>query len=174
MIQHGSKLHDAMKSDKREKEQIAKNFFEQGYLAQMRGFLDRAIHFYKRSIEFKPSARAHTFLGWVYSIKGLYKEAIAECKKAIKLDPTYGNPYNDIGGYLIELRRHPEAIPWLERALNAPNYQNYCYPHYNLGRIYEWRAQWDKALQHYKLATEEDSTYEPAQTAYDNLRGKYN
>jgi tetratricopeptide (TPR) repeat protein len=29
-------------------------------------------------------------------------DAIAECKKAVELDPDLGNPYNDIGAYLIE------------------------------------------------------------------------
>ena len=33
------------------------------------------------------------------------EEAIAECEKAIALDPDYGNPCNDIGVYLIELGR---------------------------------------------------------------------
>jgi len=58
---------------------------------------------------------AHTFLGWTYHFQGRIEEAIAECKLAIGLDPEFGNPYNDIGAYLIELGRFEEAIPWLEQ-----------------------------------------------------------
>ena len=49
-------------------------------------------------------------------VPGRLEEAIEECHKAIAVDPTFGNPYNDIGAYLIEMGRLDEAIPWLERA----------------------------------------------------------
>ena len=48
-----------------------------------------------------PTAEAHTFLGWVYSFQSRYDEAIAECLEAIRVDETLGNPYNDIGSYLL-------------------------------------------------------------------------
>jgi len=66
--------------------------------------LELAAQFYKRSIELHPTADAHTFLGWTYHQQGKVDEAIEECKKAIAVDPTFGNPYNDIGAYLIERR----------------------------------------------------------------------
>ena len=59
------------------------------------------------------------FLGWTYSYQGRLDDAIPECQKAIEVDPEFGNPYNDIGAYLIEQQKHDEAIPWLERALQA-------------------------------------------------------
>ncbi|MBD3224732.1 MAG: tetratricopeptide repeat protein [Caldithrix sp.] len=158
----------------REKTDIAKGFFEQGYVAQMSGHLDRAAGFYKRSIKFLPTAKAHTFLGWVYSLKGFPEKGIEECKKAIELDPAFGNPYNDIGAYLIQMRRYDEAKPWLERALRAPRYKNYAYPHINLGKIYEFKGLWDQAMYHYKKAIKEAPDYEPAYTARDRLEGKYN
>lgn len=39
------------------------------------------------------------------------EEAIAECHKAIALDLDFGNPYNDIGVYLIEREDLDGAIP---------------------------------------------------------------
>ena len=50
-----------------------------------------------------PTAEAYTFLGWTYHFQGRIEDAIAECKRAIEVDPEFGNPYNDIGAYLIEL-----------------------------------------------------------------------
>ena len=153
---------------------LAKDFFDKGYLLQKNGHLDRAAHFYKRSIEFQPSAQAHTFLGWVYRLKGLFDQAIKECKNAIDLDPDYGNPYNDIGAYLLQQHRYDDAKIWFQRALDAPNYENYCYPFLNLGRVYEYKGEWDTAMDCYKNAIKENKDYEPAQIALKDLQAKYN
>jgi len=153
---------------------IARDYFEKGYLLQKNGHLDRAAHFYRRSIEFMPTAQAHTFLGWVYSLKGLYEEAIGECKKAIAIDPEYGNPYNDIGAYLIQQHRYKDAVPWLEKALQAKNYENYCYPWVNLGRVHQFMGKWDLALSCYLRAIEENPNYEPARSAFEKLQALYN
>lgn len=61
--------------------------FETAYKFHMGGELGKAIHFYGLSIEKKPTAKAHTFLGWALSHQEKYEEAIAECLKAIDLDP---------------------------------------------------------------------------------------
>ena len=82
----------------------------------MHGRLEEAVAHYQRSIALHPTAEAHTFLGWAYSYQGRPEDAIAECKIAIAVDPDFGNPYNDIGAYLIELGREEEAVAWLERA----------------------------------------------------------
>jgi len=76
--------------------------FQAAYEAQMQGDLDVAADLYKQSLEVYPTAEAHTFLGWTYSFMGLVDEAIEECHRAIEVDPDFGNPYNDIGAYLIE------------------------------------------------------------------------
>jgi Tfp pilus assembly protein PilF len=67
---------------------------------------------------------------------GRIDEAIAECRKAIEIDPDYGNPYNDIGAYLIAKGELDDAIPWLERAKRAPRYEPRHFPYVNLGRLY--------------------------------------
>jgi len=95
-------------------------FFQQAYAEQMRGELDLAVDLYKQSISAYPTAEAHTFLGWTYSFMGMTDEAIDECHRAIEVDPDFGNPYNDIGVYLIEKGDHNGAISWLERAIQAP------------------------------------------------------
>ena len=95
----------------------ALRLFQQAYEHQMSGELDDAAALYRASIGLFPTAEAHTFLAWTYSYKGRFNDAIEECQKAIEVDPEFGNPYNDIGAYLIEQGKHDEAIPWLERAL---------------------------------------------------------
>jgi len=102
------------------REERAIRLFHEAYEHQMKKELDEAAELYKKSIETYPTAEAYTFLGWTYSWMGRVDDAIAECLKAIEVDPTFGNPYNDIGSYLMMKGQVDEAIPWLERALKAP------------------------------------------------------
>ena len=90
------------------------DLWRQAYQQQMKGELDRAIELYQESIRICPTAEAHTFLGWTYSFQGRLDEATQECFRAIELDPDFGNPYNDIGVYLMQQGRLDEAIQWLE------------------------------------------------------------
>src|SRR6266699_4235822 len=119
---------------------------EEAYQRQMKGDLDEAVDLYQKSIEAFPTAEAYTFLGWTYSFLGRIDDAIEECRKAIEVDPTFGNPYNDIGAYLIEKGSPEDAIPWLERAIVAPRYENYNFAHLNLGRVYEGKNDLMKAM----------------------------
>ena len=130
----------------------AEEWFERAYKHQMAGRLEEAIECYRRSIELGPTAEAHTFLGWTYSFQRRYDLAIEECRKAIEVDPTFGNPYNDIGAYLIELGRLDEAIPWFEKAIEAPRYEPRHFPHFNLARIYVKRYEYGKAIRHLREA----------------------
>jgi Tfp pilus assembly protein PilF len=156
------------------RQERAQRLFQEAYQLQMKKELDEAVQLYKQSIEAYPTAEAYTFLGWTYSWMGRIDDAIAECHKAIETDPTFGNPYNDIGSYLMIKGQIDDAIPWLERALKAPRYQSYCYPHMNLGRAYETRRQWLRAKDEYKKALAEDKDYTPAAEALARIRGFLN
>ena len=136
----------------------ALEFFQQAYQLQMNGQLEEAVEFYRKSIEIYPTGEAHTFLGWTYSFMRRYDDAIEECHKAIAVDPDFGNPYNDIGAYLIEQGRFDEAIPWLEEALRARRYESYFFPHLNLGRIWEQKHDYRKARQSYRQALKPEPT----------------
>jgi Tfp pilus assembly protein PilF len=152
----------------------AEELFHRAYELQMKGELEQAETHYKRSLELNPTAEAHTFLGWTYSFMGRYDDAIEECKKAIALDPSFGNPYNDIGAYLIETGRLDDAIPWLEKAITSPRYDNYCFPHLNLGRIWERKGLWYKAMEAYQKALEANPKYTLAMKALGRIRGMLN
>ena len=160
--------------DERSRKELAERLFDQARQHQMNKELDEAIELYKKSIEAYPTAEAYTFLGWTYSWMGRIDDAIAECHKAIEVDPTFGNPYNDIGSYLMMKGEIETAIPWLERALQAPRYESYCYPHMNLGRAYEVKRDWLRAKEEYRKALLEDEKYTPAAKAFARIRGYLN
>jgi tetratricopeptide (TPR) repeat protein len=160
--------------DEAARKRLALDHFKAAHDAQMRGDFDEAITLYKESLEVYPTAEAHTFLGWTYSFTGMTEEAIAECHRAIEVDPDFGNPYNDIGVYLIEKGDLRGAIPWLERALVAPRYECYFYPHFNLGRVFEAQGKEFKALRHYKAAIDLNPGYTLALRAFRKLQSRLN
>jgi Tfp pilus assembly protein PilF len=137
----------------------------------MAGRLEQAERLYRTSIERFPTAEAHTFLGWTFSFTERYDEAIAQCREAIAVDPDFGNPYNDIGAYLIAQGELREAIPWLERATQAPRYEPRHFPWANLGRVYEALGEPARALEHYVQALELEPTYRVALEALERLTG---
>lgn len=159
----------------REEDKVAAwNLFQEAYEFQMKGKLDDAVRSYKQSIDMFPTAEAYTFLGWTYSFLGQLHEAIEECHQAIRTDPDFGNPYNDIGAYLIEMDQLDEAIPWLERATHAKRYASPSFPHMNLGRIYEKQGHWDLAIDSYKTAVTLNPEYTPAKRGMMRLISRMN
>lgn len=153
---------------------LAYDLFQQAYEQQMEGELEAAIELYQRSIETYPTAEAHTFLGWTYSFQGKLDEAIEECKKAITIDPDFGNPYNDIGAYLIEKSQHEDAIPWLKKAAEAKRYENCHFAHYNLGRAYVALDLLNKAREEFERALTIQPDYEVAQNALATVKRQIN
>jgi tetratricopeptide (TPR) repeat protein len=140
----------------------AKQLFHEAYQAQLANNYEEAIELYKRSIAVYPTAEAHTFLGWVYSFQDRYDEAIQECLEAIRVDEAFGNPYNDIGSYLLAKGDMYSCIRWFKRALLAPRYESYAFPHFNLARVYELRRKYLEAARHYGLALEEQPEFKQA------------
>ena len=127
----------------------ALELIEKAMKHQMVQEFDDAIRLYKESISLYPTADAHTYLGWAYSFVGRLNEAIAQCEIAIQLDPEFGNPYNDIGVYLMQQQRFDDAIPWLEQAKSATRYEPRHFPFINLGRIYLTKGMIQKALEEF-------------------------
>ena len=130
----------------------AVQILKEAYGRQMDGRLEEAIRLYRASIEECPTAEAHTFLGWTLSHLGRHEEAIEQCKIAITLDPDFGNPYNDIGSYLIQKGQLDQAIPWLEMAKKAPRYEPRHFPYLNLFRVYMKLGILDAAQREYEQA----------------------
>ena len=154
--------------------EAAAEHFRKAYELQMAGEYQQAIEFYTKSIEAYPTAEAYTFRGWTYSFLGDYERAIAECRAAIQMDPEFGNPYNDIGAYLIEQGKWEEAIPWFKQAMEAKRYEARCYPYFNLGRVYEHKHDWVQAKQYYARAYAMDSRYIAALAGIRRLRAACN
>jgi Tfp pilus assembly protein PilF len=135
--------------DQREK---ALGCWEEGTSKLLMGDVDEAIRLFTRSLELEPTAEAYTFRGWAYSFQGRIDEAIEECRKAIATDPAFGNPYNDIGCYLMQKGELEEAVLWFEQAKKAPRYEPRHYPYLNLGRLHAARGDLAEAIEQFQGA----------------------
>ena len=145
-----------------------------GQKHHLRGDFNRAIELYTKSLALYPTAEAYTFRGWAYSFQGRLDEAIDECKKAIAVDQTFGNPYNDIGSYLVKKGKLDEAIEWFEKAKAAPRYEPRHFPYMNLGRIYAQKGMVLRAIQEFETALELHAGEPTCLSALAELRGALN
>ncbi len=148
--------------------------FNEAYDAQMAEDYEAAIRLYKKSIEVFPTAEAYTFLGWTYSFQGNYDLAIAECLAAIAVDAGFGNPYNDIGSYLIAKGNYYDCVRWFKLAIDSVRYEARGFPHFNLAHVYEKRGRLLEAAKHYGLALKEQPDYKQAYDALRRIQGILN
>ena len=132
----------------------AADLCRRGTARLLAGDLDEAVALFTRSLELTPTAEAYTFRGWAYSFEGKLDEAIEECRKAIATDPTFGNPYNDIGCYLMERGDLDEAVGWFARAKQASRYEPRHFPYLNLGRLHASRGEVAEAIVEFTGALE--------------------
>jgi tetratricopeptide (TPR) repeat protein len=152
----------------------ATKLWRQAYRHQIEGELDRAIELYRNSIEVYPTAEAHTFLGWAMSFQGRLEDATRECLRAIEIDSEFGNPYNDIGVYLMQQDKLDESISWLEKAKQAKRYEPRQFPFLNLGRIYLRQGRWWEALREFEGAVRLAPRDVRAARILHRLRGRMN
>ncbi len=130
----------------------ALDLWREGTARLLAGELDEAIALFTRSLQARPTAEAYTFRGWAYSFAGRLDDAIVECHKAIATDPEFGNPYNDIGCYLVEQGSPDEAIVWFEQAKRASRYEPRHFPYLNLGRLHAARGEVAEAIAEFEGA----------------------
>lgn len=70
---------------------------------------------------------------WAYNLGGDYESAVSDCKKAIRLNPSYAYAYNNLGVALEKLGRLDEAIVNFRKALSLK--ANFQVARDNLERI---------------------------------------
>lgn len=147
----------------------AKALIDAGLDLVFQGQYELARENFKKSHGECASADALTYWGWMEYQLGNVEKALSLCKKAIKVDPDFGNPYNDIGSYLVVLGREDEAIDWFNQAIEAKRYEARHYPHINLGRIFLKRNLPMRALQEFKKAGEHCPTDTAIQEAIRSI-----
>jgi Tfp pilus assembly protein PilF len=152
----------------------AKKLLDAGLEAVEAGNIDEARDKFQASAENHATADALTYWGWMENHFGNTELAIELCEQAIELDPKFGNPYNDIGSYLIQQGNLDGSIQWLEKAIHAERYEPRQYPHINLGRVYLAKGLPLKAVHHFRAALEFDPQNPEVRKTLDEILSSLN
>ncbi len=129
----------------------------------------RAIEFLTKALNFKETAEIFSLLGWLYLITNKKSHAKEFCKKAIKLDPDLGPPYNDLGLILMEEGDLKQSLSLFNQAKKAPKYQNREHPYINSGRIYMFLKEYQSALKELQMALTLVPFHQTLQNTVQNL-----
>ncbi|MBI5184621.1 MAG: tetratricopeptide repeat protein [Nitrospinae bacterium] len=112
----------------------------------------------------KANERARNNLGDVYNGLGLYEEAAAELREAVRIEPRYAEAHYNLGVVYGRMGRRQEAL----RELRLSEVHHYSSPelYYNLGVLYEETGLLDKAEEKYLIAVKLNPGHS---RAYNNL-----
>lgn len=112
----------------------------------------KALELFNKARNYRETAEILTLIGWTHSLLAQNEKAKSYCLKAIKIDPDYGPPYNDLGSYLLSEGQIDESLKWFDLAKKAPHYQNREYPYINSGRAFMAKRDLTQALEEFSKA----------------------
>ena len=154
---------------RREKIAEASRLLRMAYALQVDGEMERALVLYEKSIRLHATAEAETYLAWALSTLGRLDEAVERCIAAMRLDPGFANPWNDLGAYRVQQGRPADALFFLKRAVRMDSPLVASHAHYNLHRAYMDLGDRGRALTHLHAALETDPAFTPARDALCEL-----
>ncbi|GAB4276097.1 MAG: hypothetical protein Kow0029_17770 [Candidatus Rifleibacteriota bacterium] len=109
------------------------------------------------SIEEKDLANQHLDQSISFAMCGKIDQAIEEVKKAIEIDPDFGQAFNKLGDYYLKKGQIKEAVDAYRKAIVLqPENEN---SHFDLGRTLAMLGQFDEALASLKKALELNPTH---------------
>jgi tetratricopeptide (TPR) repeat protein len=123
-------------------------YYNLGVVYQDLGLFDRAIEYYKTTINMSPAyARAHNNLAIVYASKGLHEKAIEQFKTTIRIKPDHVEAHYNLGLEYAMTGQFEKAIEQYSEALRLR--PDYVEAHTNLGIAYKKKGQLEKAIEQY-------------------------
>jgi len=114
----------------------------------------KALESFTKASKIKITSQCLNLIGWVHSLQGNMAQAKEHCLEAIKIDPNLGDPYNDMGSYLLLEGKIKECLEWFNLAKKAKHYVNREFPYINAGKAYLMEKKYDQALHEFSTALE--------------------
>jgi thioredoxin-like negative regulator of GroEL len=133
-----------------------------------RGLVNEEMEEWKKGVSAVENERYVVNLGICYEKLGKYQEAIPVFKKAIQLNPSSANAYNNLGAALVHLGEYEEAIKQYQMSIKLDPY--YFKAHCNLGGLFAKMGHYPEALEALKSAIQINPDYFEA---YKNLAFTY-
>ncbi len=130
-----------------------KLYIEAAYAGTIEGDPEKRFRILKQMANKYPrEKRVHTSLGSYYQYKIMYKEAIINFNKALKLDPEYGPAINRLAYTYSAMGDYEKAIEYFKRyASVSPGDAD---PFDSMGELYFKLGKLDEAIAKYKEALE--------------------
>ncbi|MDI6788161.1 MAG: tetratricopeptide repeat protein, partial [Planctomycetota bacterium] len=130
--------------------------FVWGSFYQMRGLKEKAIGYYKKSLDIYPAhAETHYSLAQIYEDERQYNQAIFHYQQVIKAEPEHwgiDKVYFNLGK-IYRLRGEPDkALTYWEKAVEIK--PDFLEARANLAELYKERGMYSEAIGHYKKAVE--------------------
>lgn len=123
-----------------------------GHEAMFAKDYERALGHFGEACRYNETAEVLGLLGWTSGLQGKKEGAKAFYLKAIRKNPDYGPPYNDLGSFLLNDGEVEESIKWFELAKKAPLYDNKEYPYINAGRAHMMKQRYREAIAEFDQA----------------------
>jgi tetratricopeptide (TPR) repeat protein len=155
---------------KRNRTAESRRLFRQAYRAQRSGDYNLAVDLYIKSVALCPTSEVHVLLASAFRALGKMEAAIEECKRAIALDPEFGDAYDHVGTYLFDLQRFDEAIPWFEQAIEAKRSKVRHLAYFNLGRVYIAKGLLNRACEYFQQVLDIEPRHSLARQCLESIR----
>lgn len=150
-----------------------------GYYLSNKGEPARAMEFYRKAIEIKPTYEdAHNNLGYCLAGLGKTAEAIEEYKKALGINRKLTEAHNNLGNALSNLAQEPgqtNSDGYLDAAIHEyriaiEEEPTHADAHNNLGIALAMKGQFAEAIEQFQLAVRYKDNYA---SAHSNLGNAY-
>ena len=117
------------------------------------GEVPQAIEELQLAVAIEPeNPDAHYMLGFVFSGRQMFSEAIQHYRQALLLQPDWHECQNNLGVVFLQLERWEDAIPLFEELTNIPSYQTPGHAHNNLGWAQLQLGRTREALSNFQMA----------------------
>jgi Tfp pilus assembly protein PilF len=152
-------IHQTTYTDKKKLEAL--NFFLQAQESLEQGKNQEAIDFLEKYLkEFPDDHKGYNYRGLAYTGRKMYKEAITDFNKAIKINSKYAPAYTNRADVYFRTEQFEKAIKDFTSIIKM--FPDNMYAYYARGIAYMSEEENDKAAEDFTFVIKKDKTYTAA------------
>lgn len=151
----------------------ASNFdtwFNLGLIQKDAEDLEGALAAFRKSLELQNSAEAHFYVGNILCRQEKFKEALAEYRASVILNPSFARAFFNLGNTCNILGLYQETLDAYKAAINVKN--DYVDAYSNLANLYYNNCKYNEALEVFRKVIEFKPDDEAVQHMIASLEGR--